>query len=94
MRNQGIKRTIYFIVLIFPTITIIFFKPEEVVFGFGLAFVVGFFGIAEQTPKAIHAAAKDHGILFGNDVVESDDIVIEMNITPFVVVFHADLREA
>jgi hypothetical protein len=38
---------------IFPAITIVFLKPEEVVFGFGFAFVVGFFGKAELAERKL-----------------------------------------
>ena len=78
---------------IFPAIAIIFLKIEEVIFGFGFAFVGGFFGKAEQAPEAIHTTSEDFGIFFRNDIVERDDIVVEVNATPLIVVFVTDLRE-
>lgn len=76
-----LKFVVFLVLLIniFPAVEIIFLKIEEVIFGFGFAFIVGFFGIAEQAPKAIHTASEDHGIFFRNDIVELDDIGIEVN---------------
>ena len=82
------------LLLIFPTVGIIFLKPEEVVFGFGFAFVVGFFGKAEQAPEAIQTTSEDFGIFFRNDIVERDDIIVEVNATQLIIVFITDVREA
>ena len=91
-----LKFVVFLVLLIniFPTVEIIFLKPEEVIFGFGFAFVVGFFGKAELAPEAVDTTTEDFGIFFRNDIVERDDIGVEVNATPLIVVFITDLREA
>ena len=50
--------------------------------------------MAEVAPEGVDAAAEDGGVFFGGDVGEGDDIGVEVDEDPVVVVFMADCTEA
>lgn len=79
---------------LFLSIAVVFFQIEEIVLGGGDAGVTGLLGVAEVVPKAVDASAEDGGVFFRDDVGEGDDIGIEVDETPVVVVFMADGTEA
>ncbi len=79
---------------LFLSVAVVFFQVEKVVLGGGDAGVTGLIGVAEVAPEGVDAAAEDGGVFFGDDIGESNDIGVEMDATPIIVVFMADGTEA